>query len=145
MGRLAAIYVATLAVFLAMDAVWLSLTAAPLYRATIGDLMIAAPRAAPAIAFYLLYVVGLMVFVIAAAQRAGRAAVALGRGALYGAIAYATYDLTNYATLRGWTLTLTAVDIAWGAVVSAVAATAGYGLGRRLAGGNPQSSAMRAR
>ena len=82
--------------------------------------------------FYLLYVAGLLVFAILPGLRARRGRTAAALGALLGLLAYGTYDLSNYATLRDWPLGLTAIDMTWGAVLSAVSATAGYLAASRL-------------
>ena len=123
-SRLATAYLATMAVFLALDAVWLSLMAARLYQPHIGHLMAPAVDWLAAALFYPLYILGLLVFAVRPALVAGRAASALRLGALFGLIAYATYDLTNQATLRDWSWTVTLADLAWGAFVSGSAAGA---------------------
>ena len=79
----------------------------------------------PAALFYALYILGLVVFAVLPGLTVGRAAVAVARGALFGLIAYATYDLTNQATLRDWPWSVTLADLCWGALASAVAAGAG--------------------
>ena len=114
-------YVVTLVAFAAIDAVWLGTMAGRVYRPLIGDILLDGFRIGPAIAFYLLYAVGLVVFAVAPALKGGGVASALGFGALFGFFAYATYDLTNFATLRNWGLTITLVDLAWGTFVSGVA------------------------
>lgn len=119
-------YVCTLIAFVAVDAVWLYKMGGVLYRPTLGDILLEAPRFAPAVVFYLVYPIGILAFAVAPALRTGSIAPAIGYGALFGALAYATYDLTNYATLRNWTLQLTLADIAWGATLSAFGAAAGY-------------------
>ena len=119
-------YVVALVVFVATDFVWLSTMGAALYRATLGDLLAPNVRLAPAIVFYLAYPVGIVVFAALPALRSELALAALGLGALFGALAYATYDLTNFATLRTWSLQITVLDIAYGAVASAVAALVAY-------------------
>jgi uncharacterized membrane protein len=81
---------------------------------------------APAIAFYILYPIGLVIFAILPGLRSGSMTTALLYGALFGFFTYATYDLTNQATLRNWTIQLTLVDIVWGSVLAAAAAMAGY-------------------
>jgi uncharacterized membrane protein len=125
MLRYVVTYVATLVIFGAIDAVWLGLIAANMYRQTLGDILLDKFRAGPAIAFYLLNILGLMVFAVPAASGPGRWQQALLFGALYGVFTYATYDLTNYATLKVWTLRLTLTDIAWGCFVSGVATALG--------------------
>jgi uncharacterized membrane protein len=118
-------YIATLIVFLALDAVWLTTMAQRLYRPGIGHLMREGFAPAPAIAFYALYVAGLVVFAVMAGLDRGRATTAAWRGALFGLVAYATYDLTNQATLRDWPWSVTFADLAWGASASALASAAG--------------------
>jgi uncharacterized membrane protein len=121
-----ATYLAVLVVFGVIDAAWLTTMGAVLYRPVLGDILAPSMRIAPALVFYLLYPVGLVVFAVIPALRAESAANALLYGALFGAIAYATYDLTNYATLRNWSLQITVVDIGYGAIASGIAATAAY-------------------
>jgi uncharacterized membrane protein len=104
-----------LAIFLAIDAVWLTLAGPYLYRPAIGHLMREDFSIGAAALFYLLYVAGLLYFVIQPAHRARDAG---KRGALFGLIAYATYDLTNQATLQGWPWHVTVADLAWGALVT---------------------------
>jgi uncharacterized membrane protein len=109
-----------------LDAVWLSKMGPLLYRPTLAEILATHLRLAPAIAFYLMYPVGIVIFAVAPALRSGSTASALMMAALFGAIAYATYDLTNYATLRSWTWQITVVDIIYGASASGVAAVAAY-------------------
>lgn len=118
-------YAGTAVVFLAFDAVWLTTMADRLYRPALGALMLERFVLAPAILFYALYIVGIVVFAIAPALAEGRWLGALWRGALLGLIAYATYDLTNQATLRGWAWRVTVADLCWGTFVTAAAAAAG--------------------
>jgi uncharacterized membrane protein len=119
-------YIATLIVFGIIDAAWLSIMGAMLYRPVLGDILLTNVRVAPAIVFYLLYPIGLVVFAVLPALRAETVIHAIALGALFGAIAYATYDLTNLATLRNWTAQIAVIDIAYGAVTSGLAAAAGY-------------------
>lgn len=124
--QLAIAYGAALIVFLAVDALWLGVLMQPVYAAALGTLLAEQPRWTPAVLFYLLYVLGLLVFAIRPGLRVRRASMAAALGALLGLVAYGTYDLSNYATLQGWPLALSAIDMAWGAVLSSLAATAGY-------------------
>jgi uncharacterized membrane protein len=119
-------YIAALIVFGAIDAVWLSTMGPALYRPALGDILAPGLRIAPAIAFYLMYPIGIVVFAVLPALRAQTAFTAATLALLFGALAYATYDLTNYATLRNWTLQITVLDIAYGALASGIAATAAY-------------------
>lgn len=129
-----AAYIASLIVFGALDAIWLITMTGRIYRPALGDILLSDLRVAPAIAFYLLYPVGLVVFAAMPALRSGSAGTALLLGALFGLIAYATYDLTNYATLRSWTLQITLIDLAYGTVVAALTSLAAYRAARWFAG-----------
>lgn len=132
-GRLLAGYGLTALVFLALDTAWLVTMADRLYRPALGHLMAPQFALAPAAAFYLLYVAGMVGFALVPALAAGRRRVALVRGAALGLLAYATYDLTNQATLRDWPWTVTLADLAWGTFATAVApaAAAAWMLRRR--------------
>lgn len=125
MPRYLVAYVAALAVLAVLDAVWLGVVAKDFYRGQIGHLMAEQVRFGVAASFYLLYVVGIVVFAVAPALAAESVTRALMLGALFGFFAYLTYDLTNLATLRGWSWQVTLADIAWGGFVSAAAAAAG--------------------
>lgn len=119
------VYAATAAALLVLDALWLGIIAQPLYQQAIGHLMAEQPRWAAACAFYVIYPLGLMRFSVLA-HRADRAiGPTLSAAALFGFFAYATYDLSNLATLRDWPVGVSLIDIAWGTVVSTAAATAG--------------------
>jgi uncharacterized membrane protein len=116
-------YLGTLVAFLILDGLWLGLLMGPTYQSLLGPLMLDQPRVLPAVLFYLLYVFGCVVFVVlpsASWQRAAR------RGALLGLVAYGTYDLSNWATLQGWSGGLTLLDMAWGSFVTAACCTLGY-------------------
>jgi len=117
-------------VMLALDAVWLTVMGKALYRPVLGDILLDGFRVAPAIIFYVLYVGAIQVFAVAPAARSGSVLTALVYGALLGFICYATYDLTNHATLKAWTTTLTLVDMAWGTVLTAAASAGGYMIAR---------------
>lgn len=110
-------YAIALVIFAAIDIAWLTTMGAALYRATLGDILLSSVRIEPALAFYLLFPLGIVVFGVAPALRAGSAGHAAFYGALFGLLAYATYDLTNYATLRNWTLKITLIDMVYGAAV----------------------------
>lgn len=115
--------VAAAVVFGAMDAVWLGWAGPNFYRPRLGDILADSFRTAPALAFYVAYVCAIVWFAVRPGLAGGIGAAALN-GALLGAICYATYDLTNQATLRHWSTAITLVDIAWGAFATAVAASA---------------------
>ena len=126
-------YVASGVVFLAMDGGWLALVAPKLYRPIIGELMAGTVRPAPAAAFYLISVAGLIFLAVGPAWRTGDWTTALVSGLVLGLVAYGAYDLTNHATLQVWSLRITLADMAWGAVASGAAATAGF-LASRMVG-----------
>ena len=126
MMRHAVAYATSLIVFLAIDAVWLMTMSQRLYRRYIGDILVDSFNPAPAALFYLIYVAGILVFATAPAFSSGRWTTAAINGALFGFFAYATYDLTNQATIRGWPTIMTVADICWGSLLSAVAATVGF-------------------
>ena len=118
-------YIATGLVFAGLDAVWLTLTASRLYRPALQEIMADRVHVAPALAFYLLYILGLIIFAVAPGLAAGRWSIALLRGALFGLFTYMTYDLTNQATLKVWSVSITMADLCWGTVASALAAALG--------------------
>lgn len=126
MIRYVVAYFITLVVFLAIDFVWLTWIARPLYTENLGDLLLEKPRIGAAAAFYALYVVGIVALAISPALASGSTATALFSGALLGLLAYATYDLTNYATLRNWPLHVALLDMIWGAALTGLSAAAGY-------------------
>ena len=111
-------YLATAAVFLAIDILWLGFVAPKLYKQNLRHLMAEKTNFIAAGAFYLLYVAALLVFVINPAIASGSVWQALYRGAFLGLVMYATYDLTNLATLRDWPLKITLIDLAWGSFVT---------------------------
>jgi uncharacterized membrane protein len=121
-------YVATLLTFLLLDGIWLGLLMAPTYRELLGSLMLEKPLLLPAAVFYCLYVFGCVVFVVLPALSWQWA---VKRGALLGLVAYGTYDLTNWATLRGWSVQVTLMDWVWGMVATAVACAVGFLVVRR--------------
>jgi uncharacterized membrane protein len=131
MHRLVIAYASTLVTLLAIDALWLTMLMGSTYQSYLGDLMLSQPKLLPAALFYLIYATGLVAFAVLPGAREGGWKHAATMGALLGLVAYATYDLSNLATLRGWPLPLTVIDIAWGAVLSAVAASAGCLLAQR--------------
>lgn len=122
------LWVTTALVLLPIDAVWLTVMAQPFYRAHIGHLLAPDFAVAPAVAFYLLYVTG----IVALAQRGAADWREAGlRGAMLGLVAYGTYDLTNQATLLGWPTLVTVVDLVWGTFLTATGAALGFLLSGR--------------
>jgi uncharacterized membrane protein len=116
-------YISSLIFFALVDSVWLITMSGRLYKPVIGELLTDKPRMAPAVAFYLIYAAGLTIFAVLPGLRAADWKVSLMWGALFGFFTYATYDLTNQATLKAWSIKLTLADMAWGAFASAVAAS----------------------
>ena len=108
-----------------LDAIYLTAAAQKVYRPTLDYALAEKPAVAPAIVFYLMYVAGVLVLAILPNRDAGLGKTAL-TGALLGAFAYATYDLTNQATLKVWSTRITVIDICWGAFLTCVGASAGY-------------------
>ncbi|HEY7332958.1 MAG TPA: DUF2177 family protein [Candidatus Limnocylindria bacterium] len=121
-------FVAALAAMAVIDGVWLGLVARTFYRRHLGPLMADRPNWTAAVAFYLLYVVGVTVFAVLPAADSNSLLGAAWRGGLFGLVAYATYDLTNAATLRGWPGIVVVVDMAWGMMLTASVATTAAGV-----------------
>jgi uncharacterized membrane protein len=117
-------YLATAIVFFGLDFVWLSRMLG-FYQSQLGGLLLDKPRLGYAGAFYALYVVGVVILVVLPATEGGSWVNALLGGALLGLVAYGTYDMTNMATLKAWPLQVALVDMAWGTVLTALAAAAG--------------------
>jgi len=119
-------YLLTALVFFAIDMVWLGLIAKNLYRKYLGSFLSDTVNWTAAIIFYLLFIVGIFYFAILPAIEKNSLAKAVLSGALFGFFTYATYDLTNLATLKNWPLPIVFIDMAWGAVLTALVSTAGY-------------------
>ena len=137
--KLLALYGICTVTFFAMDFIWLSTAVPRVYQPALGVvgkrapyLLLEKPNIPVAAAFYLVYLVGLIALAVIPGLQAGNVGAALWRGALFGFVAYATYDLTNLATLRDWPLLLTLVDLAWGTVLGGVVGTVSYLLGRNV-------------
>ena len=125
MGRYAFAYLATGIALALIDSVWLRTMSERLYKVEIGELLADSFRLPPAILFYLLYILGMMIFAVGPAMQSGSWKTALCYGAAFGFFAYMTYDLTNYATLKVWSLKVTILDMIWGTVLTGLAAAAG--------------------
>jgi uncharacterized membrane protein len=115
-------YLLALAVFAAVDMVWLLIIAKNLYRNKIGFLMADRINVPAAVIFYLLYIVAIVYFAVEPALARDSIAYALQSGALFGLVAYATYDLTNLATLKDWPLSVTVIDLMWGTFITGTTA-----------------------
>jgi uncharacterized membrane protein len=131
-GKAALLYALTVPVFFAIDMVWLGLIAKPFYAKHLGHLMAAKVRWTPALLFYLLYIAGILFFAVLPALDKGSLGRAVLSGALLGLLAYATYDLTNLATLRDWPLLVTIIDLVWGMVLTGCVSAAGYLLAGKI-------------
>lgn len=120
--------------FAVLDLLWLGIVAKPFYNSQLGELRAETVNIPAALAFYLIFVTGIMFFAVMPGVRAGSLWIAILYGAALGFLCYATYDLTNLATLRNWPLALSLVDIAWGTFLTAAASTGGM-LAWRLVSG----------
>jgi uncharacterized membrane protein len=128
MKRQLAAYAGTMIVMVGLDMLWLGVIAKPIYQNGIGHLMADQPNVSVAVLFYALYGLGLVVFAVLPAGPAPGWAKTVGMAALFGFFAYATYDLTNLATLKQWPIGLSVMDMAWGTCISAAAAAGGKAL-----------------
>jgi uncharacterized membrane protein len=112
-------YVAALATLAVLDALWLGLVSREFYKARLGQLLLDRPLWSVAILFYLIHAAGIAVFAVPPAIAAGTWTAAVLYGALFGFCVYAAYDITNLATLRGWPMAVSLVDLTWGAAATA--------------------------
>jgi uncharacterized membrane protein len=127
-----AIYLSFLITLIAIDLVWLLGIAKNLYRNEMGDLMASEPKLLAGLAFYLIYALGVCIFVIVPALSKQSWIYALQYGALFGLFCYMTYDLTNLAVVRNFPTQLAFIDIAWGSFVTALCASFAYWVGNRI-------------
>jgi len=126
------LYLITLGAFLVLDMIWLGLVASSFYQTHLGFLLAPRPNWAAAGVFYLLFVGGLVVFVVLPGLQAGSWTRALLLGALFGLVTYATYDLTNMATVKDWPWIVTVVDLMWGMTLATSVSAVGFAAGRWL-------------
>lgn len=126
------LYFATLIAFFAIDMIWLGLVARAFYRKHLDFLLAPNPNWIAAIVFYLLFILGILVFVVEPGLEDNSLKTTLLRAALFGLITYATYDLTNLATVKDWPVLVTVVDLAWGIVLSVSVSLVGFGVGKWL-------------
>ena len=126
------LYLVSLAAFFAIDMVWLGLAARSFYQQHLGFLMAPSPNWFVAICFYLLFIVGLLFFVIVPGLKANSLKATVLKAALFGLITYATYDLTNLATLKDWPALLSLVDMLWGTFLGISVSCIGFIAGKRL-------------
>jgi len=127
-------WIFTALAFGALDAIWLTQFGPRLYRPLIGDILRSDVNWPAAIAFYLIYVSGIVFFAVLPALETQSFTTALLNGAVFGFVAYATYDLTNHATMKVWDIRVTVIDMAWGTSATALAGGAGFWLTQGLSG-----------
>jgi len=127
------LYFVTLIAFLAIDMVWLGLVARSLYRNYLGFLLAPKTNWLAAAIFYLLFIVGILFFVVIPGLEADSLRRTIVRAALFGLITYATYDLTNLATVKDWPVVVTIVDMIWGTVLSVAVSYISFMAGKWLA------------
>ena len=126
------LYGLTASVFFAIDLVWLGLVARTFYRDALGHLLREDTQWVAALVFYALYIAGILVFTVLPSLESGSLVRAVGLGAFFGLVAYATFDLTSLALIRDFPLKVVVVDLIWGATLTGSVSAAGYGLGRWL-------------
>lgn len=126
------VYALTVPIFLAIDLIWLGVVARGFYRERLGHLLAADVNWPAALLFYLLFVGGIVFFAVKPGLEAGSPGRALAYGALFGLLTYATYDLTNQATMRDWPPLVTVVDLAWGTALSGTVAYLSYHASTRI-------------
>ena len=126
LGRLAALWAICTIVFFALDFTWIAIATSRLYQPFLGNLLAEKPNLAVAGVFYLVYVVGIVALAVVPSLHDGNVVGALWRGALLGLLAYATYDLTNLATIQGWPWQVSAIDLVWGTALNSAVAVAGF-------------------
>lgn len=131
-GKWGLIYGACVVAFFAIDFVWLSTMNSRFYQPRLGSLLAEQPKLGVAAGFYLLYVIGVVALAVVPGLKEGAVVAALWRGALFGLLAYATYDLTNLATIQGWPWELAVVDMIWGTVLTGTVSVVGYYAGRLI-------------
>lgn len=132
MQRTIKLYLLAFVAFLAIDGIWLTFVAQSLYKQYLGYLMSPNPNLAAAGIFYLVFVVGLLVFVVLPGLKEKSLGQTLARAALFGFVSYATYDLTNLATVKDWPVAITLIDLTWGTFLSAAVTFITITLARRL-------------
>ena len=125
-------YGIVLLVLVVGDAIWLNYFAKVMFRPVLGDILLDTPRWAAAIFFYLIYAAGVMAFPLAMSLHKDSMGTANFYGALFGFLAYMTYDLTNLATIKAWTMPLALIDMGWGALLTAAGTAAGFAAAQRF-------------
>lgn len=131
-GKLLLAYLLTAVVFFAIDLTWLGWVAKDLYRKHLGGFLSDQVNWTAAFIFYALFIVGIFIFAILPAAEKNSLQHAVIYGALFGFFTYATYDLTNLATLKNWPLPIVFIDIIWGSILTGTVAAAGYWIVKKL-------------
>ncbi|PWB53914.1 MAG: DUF2177 domain-containing protein [Anaerolineales bacterium] len=126
------LYLITLITFFVIDIVWLGLVAGTLYRSYLGFLFAPTTNWVAAVLFYLLFILGILVFVVVPGLQDSSLKATLLRAVLFGLVTYATYDLTNLATVKNWPVLITVIDMAWGMVLSVLVSYISFLAGKRL-------------
>jgi uncharacterized membrane protein len=126
------LYFATLIAFFVIDMVWLGLIARTLYRNYLGFLLASTTNWFAVILFYLLFILGILVFVVLPGLKDNSLKATLLRAVLFGLVTYATYDLTNLATVKNWPVLITVIDLAWGTILSVLVSYISFMVGKRL-------------
>ncbi len=132
MGYYIKLYFATLAVFFVVDMLWLGLIARTFYKKHLGFLMAPDVNWYAALIFYFLFIAGILIFVVLPGIRENSLSATILKAAMFGLITYATYDLTNLATVKNWPLIITVVDLIWGIILSTIVSIAGFLIGKWL-------------
>lgn len=132
MMRYFKLYLVSLMTFLAIDMLWLGLVARSFYQQQLGFIMAPSVNWFAAAIFYLLFIVGILFFVVVPGLESGSHKTTLLRAALFGLITYATYDLTNLATIKDWPVLITVVDLLWGIILSVSVSSVGFVFGKRF-------------
>ena len=126
------LYLTAMAIFLVIDLAWIGWIARGFYQVRLGYILAPSPNWAAAVVFYLMFIAGLLVFVVLPGLRQSSAGPALVRALLYGAVTYGTYGLTNLAVVREWPVLVTVVDMVWGIVLSTLVSLGTIAAGRRF-------------
>ena len=132
MRRYIAAYLGALVTFCIMDGIWLGVIATDFYFGALGGLLLEKPNWPMAVIFYIGYILGIVYFAIRPSLKKSGLTKVLKDGALLGLMAYATYDMTNMATMKRWSLTVSFVDMSWGMVITGASAVSGYIAARRF-------------
>lgn len=125
-SKILGVYGIAVVVFFAVDFLWLWIIVPRVYRGEHGERLQQRPKMSGTMAFYLIYLIGLVALAIVPALEKGDVWAAVWRGSLFGLIAYMTYDITSQKNLKDWPLRITVIDIVWGVVINSIVAVAGY-------------------